>query len=194
MTAFLGVTYGSGTSPTSTQVETLIAMSSDEIDQRTHHAWRETTVTNEIHNLDLLRVGWYGVPIYLKHRAVKTWSSTTDKLEIRYGSTWEDWSTKGDDYFTIFYEQGIMYLKTWDYSKIKAVRITYRYGDASVPNDIKEAAVKLTAMKLVSNEGFWNDLPSGGSGIDLATRIQIWKEDVDRIIENRAEVVAIVGI
>lgn len=185
-------TFSSSTKPTETQVETIINRKEDEIDNRTGHAWREASVSNEYHDIKFDYQRDTGIPIFLNHRSVRTLTSGTDTLEIWTGSEWEEWvanKTEGrnDDYW-VDYENGIVYLLTHYWRKKKAVRVSYRYGESAVDGDIEEACAKMAAIDVLTSEDWSVRLPEGTTGTPYSSRISQWKEDIDRIINNRSEI------
>jgi hypothetical protein len=194
---FLRITISPTTSPTTAQVEKLIKRAEDRIDRRTGHAWR-TITTTEIFSLPLLYTFGWGTFISLKHRNIKYKSgadtcfdsSAGDKLEIWNGSngTWTDYTLTPGAY-DIEYIKGEVYLRGFIFSILRQnrVRVTYRYGDATIPNDIKDAVVKLTAIDLIRSSIKMDDLEFGGSINKEQAMIQ-WEEDVDKIIRDREEV------
>jgi hypothetical protein len=194
---FLRITISPTTSPTTAQVEKLIKRAEDRIDRRTGHAWR-TITTTEIFSLPLLYTFGWGTFISLKHRNIKYKSgadtcfdsSAGDKLEIWNGSngTWTDYTLTPGAY-DIEYIKGEVYLRGFIFSILRQnrVRVTYRYGDAIIPNDIKDAVVKLTVIDLIRSSIKMDDLEFGGSINKEQAMIQ-WEEDVDKIIRDREEV------
>lgn len=190
---FLGVDIGIESKPNYSQVENMIEMAEAEIENRTRHAWREVSTT-EIHNLGVVRIWGLGVKTHLKHRKVRAWNPALgDQLLIRYGFDWEDWSNKREGYdFTILYEEGILFVNIWWYSaRDLAIRVKYRYGETEVPADVKEATIKLVACKILENENYFNLLPSGQNIMSIRERIDLWREDAERIIANRSEFVPV---
>ena len=67
------------------------------------------------------------------------------------------------------------------------VRVTYRYGDSTVPDDIEDATIKLTCIDLIRSSIKMDDLEFGGA-INKETAMENWKEEVDKIIRDREEV------
>lgn len=360
----LGIAFGAGTTPTSTQVEAFINRAEDEIDNRTGHAWREVTVTNEFYDLvaySQVNHRETGIPIYLRHRAIRTltsseggtvsvddcetadwndsadmttatnsttfqegtkslsltkdgtatatastsktttnvnftgkdfnmwlyvistavlqklaasdclvirfgsdssnyyewtkdradlevgWNQITeldisnaettgtpvilssdytyigltaigsattwstddilmddllladvDKLEVWTGSSYSDWlddKTEGraNDYW-MDEEEGVLYLRYhFPYFTKKAVRMTYRYGESTVPNDIKEAAAMMAAIKVLESDDRSAVMAETGDPTRIVydNRIRNWQREIDRIIRNRTELRAI---
>ena len=197
---FLRINITACTSPSIAQVEKLIKRSEDKIDRRTGHAWR-TKTTTEIYNLPLLYTFGWGTFIALKHRNIKykagadTCLDTAegDKIEIWNGSNgqWSDYVCTPGSY-DIEYIKGEVYLRGFIFSILRQnrVRVTYRFGDTTVPEDIKDAIVKLTCIDLIRSSIKMDDLEFGGA-IKKEEAMSMWKEEVDNIVHDRAEVFVI---
>lgn len=194
---FLRISITCSSSPSIAQVEKLIKRAEDKIDRRTGHAWR-TKSTTEIFNLPLLYTFGWGTFISLKHRNIKYKSGADtcldtaqgDKIEIWNGSngTWSDYVCTPGSY-DVEYIKGELYLRGFIFSILRQnrVRVTYRYGDSSVPLDIQDATVKLTCIDLIRSSIKMDDLEFGGA-IKKEEAMAKWQEEADKIIRDREEV------
>lgn len=189
------ITFSTTTSPTTNEVVGLITQHQDYIDNKTGHAWRTTTATNEYHHLKKMSYQHRdGVPIFLKNRKITTFSSGTDKLEIWDGSQWLDWvanKTEGrNGDFWVDYEQGIIFIKTVPayLPRYFQVRVTYRYGDSTVPGDIKRACILRTAADLVNSDDRSSLFPEGTQNVPLPEKVEKWMAEADKIIIDRKEI------
>ena len=198
---FLRVPITSTTSPNKAQVEKIIKRKEAELDRRTGHAWRSKTITRELHDLPLLYTFGWGTPIFLAHRNIYEFDvSSGDKIEIWQGAsaTWEN-ILGNSQWYDVNYERGTVHLRGFIFSILRKnrVRITYRYGgegyagDSTIPLDIEDAVVKLTAIELVNTSLRMDRLPMGGTGVDLQAVKARWAEDVEKCIDNRREVFVI---
>lgn len=195
---FLRISITACTSPSIAQVEKLIKRAEDKIDRRTGHAWRVKTYT-EIQSLPLLYTFGWGTFLTLKHRNVrvkaspdctKFCSAAGDKIEI-----WNGASAKWSDYvdtpgaYDVEYIKGDLHLRGFIFSILRdnRIRITYRYGDATIPLDIEDAALKLTVIDLIRSSIKMDDLEFGGA-IDKEQAMRVWNEEVDKIIRDREEI------
>lgn len=145
------------TRPSDAEVNSFILSAEQEIDNRTNTAWRETNVAEEYYDIPSVEAFNYstGLAIYLKRNAIRTLDTGQgDKVELWNGSSYEDWVTtktegRADD-FWLDYTKGIIYLKNfYAYHRVQALRMTYRYGNAVVPPDIKDACAMLSAVNIV---------------------------------------------
>jgi hypothetical protein len=192
---FLQVTaFSTTTTPTSTVVETRINEAEDYIDNYTGHAWRETTVSNEYHNIDRYYVRTTGFPVFLNHRHVRELDSEEDDaLEVWDGNSWTDWLSESSrtearnrDYW-LRYEDGVLYLRKWTIYPV-GVRVTYRFGETTVPKPIQKAAILLTAIDLVGSDDRSVLLPeTGGSQVNYLNKIEKWEAQANRILDDYQE-------
>ncbi len=181
--------------PTINELEDWLCDATDYIDQVTQHAWREVLVEDEYHDVELSWTGHheYDLPIKLNHRQIRDISSSTDKIEVWNGSSWIDFvdtytEGRGSDYW-FDYAKGILYFADErPYYHEAGVRVTYRYGGVGVPNDIREACIKLVAIKFLESDWFKIVVPEGSGlenrKLELTDR---WRRDVDRILMRRRE-------
>tara|TARA_Y100000593_G_C4243912_1_gene303643 strand:+ start:48 stop:683 length:636 start_codon:yes stop_codon:yes gene_type:complete len=197
---FLRIPITANTTPNKAQVEKIINRKEAEVDRRTGHAWRSTKVTREVHDLPLLYTFGWGTPIFLQHRNIyELDASKGDKIEIWQGAsaTWEN-ILGNEQWYDIEYEYGRLFLRGFIFSILRKnrCRVTYRYGgeefagDSTVPDDIKDAVIKLTAIDLMNTSFRMDEIPTGGiASVGEAKRM--WQEDVEKMIENRREVFVI---
>ena len=197
---FLRVPITATTTPNKTQVEKIINRKEEEFERRTGHAWRVKTITREGHSLPLLYTFGWGTPIFLRHRRILDFNSSQgDKIEIWQGAsaTWENIVTNGQ-WYDAEYERGTIHLRGFLFSILRKnrVRVTYRYGgeeyggDTTIPLDIKDAVIKMTAIDLMNTSFRMDELPTGGINSPSESK-RIWQEEIDNCIANRREVFVI---
>lgn len=191
--------FTNSTDPSLVEVERAIIGAMDHIDKVTHHAWRARQVVNEHYDVPVPFSGMYRreIPLHLKHRKINALVSGTDKIEIWDGDSWVDLilsangytEGRGDDYW-IDYDRGIIYFvgERPHYAN-HGVRVSYRYGDPSVPGDIEEAATKLAAVSLLETDDYVVTVPEGVSTYEVASKADSWKRDVQKIISSRREII-----
>jgi len=195
---FLRIPITATTTPNTAQVEKIIKRKEDELDRRMGHAWRSKKITRELHDLPLLYTFGWGTPLFLQHRNLYDFDAAEgDKIEIWSGSSsnWEDILGSGQ-WYDANYERGIVHLRGFIFSILRKnrVRITYRYGgegyggDTTIPGDIEDCIVKMTAIELVNTSLRMDRLPMGGTGIDLQAVKTKWELDIEKCIDNRREV------
>ena len=189
--------FNETTIPEREAVEDSINEAEDEIDRVTNHAWREKTITQEMHNLEDSGYRAYtGVPLFLHHRKIKTLDNQKgDLIEIWDGSSWVDYITTyqegRDKDFWLDYEQGVIFIRTRPpfLPKVFIARITYRYGESSVPKDIEKAATIMAAQDLLMSDDRSVLLPEGTSNITLSEKRHLWDEEIEKILNRYKETV-----
>ncbi|MFA5412776.1 MAG: hypothetical protein WC350_05525 [Candidatus Micrarchaeia archaeon] len=196
--------FGGDTRPTITEILEMIKRTEDAIDYQTGHAWRTrysmsengadaASPDYEYYDISLDHKVAAGLPIYLNHRSVKNIASVSgDALQVWSGSAYTDYLTaktegRASDWW-LDNSEGILYLNDY-YGTVqtRAVRIKYRYGEASVPGDIEELASKMVAIDLATSDDRSYMIPQGGSQMVLDAKVKKWQERVDAIIAARTE-------
>lgn len=185
------------TSPTKEQVEEMILEWSDEIDNRTKHAWRARKVEDEYHDLD--ETPYYfgtGTPIKLRKRDIRTPldSAEGDKLEVFDGNGYEDWvadssKTEGrnGDYW-VDSSNGLLYIyRRWATWSEPGIRMTYRYGQTAIPRDIQKACAKYVASDIAMTDTYSMNIPGTDGAADVRSQAEQWREDAERTLDRRSE-------
>lgn len=139
-----------------------------QIDQLTHRTWDDNngsyyTATQEYHNADGAPSMWPESGIeanvssqhifFVKHPPIQ--SLTTFQVNKASPNTTADWDTLTEDDNEIKVKNSIGRIEITDSSDYPAsgkdqVRITYTYGESSVPNDIKRLAILMTGKAFAS--------------------------------------------
>ena len=86
-------TLSGSTIPTATEVTEMIEDAESEIERYTYTAWREVTVTNELHSSPVIysHRPRYGIYMQMNNRFIKTLSSAAgDKIEVWQGTSYVD--------------------------------------------------------------------------------------------------------
>ena len=189
---FMRVPISSTTTPNKAQVEKIINRMEEVLDRRIGHTFgRNKTISKEIHDLPLLYTFGWGTPIFLQHRNIRDLSNAAgDKIEVwkGSGSEYDDILTDSQWYqFDPVY--GRLFLRGFIFSILRKnrIRITYRYGDATVPSDIEDACIKLVSIDLLTTSFRMDRLPVGGSAMTWNDIIAQWKEDIESCVINRRE-------
>lgn len=195
---FTSNTSSNPTNPTKEQVEDMILEWSDEIDNRTKHAWREQKVEDEYHDLD--ETPYYfgtGTPIKLYKRRIKPLDSAQgDKLEVWEGSDYSDWLSDpghtegrgGSGDYWLDEGKGLLYLhRRWATWSEPSIRVTYRYGSDNIPRDIEKACAKYVAADLAMSDLYAMNIPGTDGAADVQSQAQQWREDAERTLERRKE-------
>lgn len=188
------------TKPTVWEVAEIIREVEARIEQETGHAWTERYAYDandsndyEPHHLNHEYRNLSGIPIYLAHRHVRTLTAGSgDSLQVFDGSSWVEWlgtytEGRAND-FWLDYRQGTLFLRTYIYrNRPWGVRIRYRYGEQTVPEDIKKAATLLTCAEIARMDDRAAVLPEAGAGISIASKAEQWEKEAAKIIHARKE-------
>lgn len=191
---FLRINIDATSYPNAVQVAKLINRKEDEIDRRTGHAWRTVQVT-ELYDLPLLWNMSKGVPIFLHHRKCKSLdASSGDSIAIWDGSTFNPVSfTNNSDYqggFNFDTIKGTISIPGYLFTVIRSdrVKLTYRFGETTVPGDIADACIKMVCIDLLTTSFKMDKLGVGTEfGLDWESVIQTWRDDIERTIWDRTE-------
>lgn len=188
---FLRVPITSTTTPNKAQVEKIINRKEEEIDRRIGHTFGRTkTISKEVHDLPLLYTYGWGSPIFLHHRKIQDIdASLGDKVEVWDGGEFKD-HTADIKTYNLETQYGKIFFRGYIYTIMRnnRIRITYRYGDATVPLDISDTCIKLVAIDLLNSSFRMDILPLGANGIDISSSKSDWRADIENCIDNRQEV------
>jgi hypothetical protein len=193
------LTFSASTDPTLLEVENFILEAEDDIDRATNHAWRAVTMTNEYHDLSGLYTGRYRqeLPVKLHHRSIRAMVSGTDKIELWDGTTWKDLVLTANGYtegrandFWIDYTHGwIYFVSTKPYISERGIRVTYRYGESSVPGDIQSICTLLAAAKIIASDWYKAVVPEGVSMRGINETADAWEKRAYDRLEKRKEII-----
>lgn len=87
-------------------------------------------------------------------------------------------------------EMGIIYFNnSYPFFEWNAVKVTYIYGERYVEKAIEEATTKLVACDLLMSDDRSVLIPEGTQNVDLASKIQLWRQEAERILSRYKEVV-----
>ncbi len=188
----LGIVVNTSSDPTQVFVETFINYAEDELDRRLKHTFKSSVVvTDEVHDIpNVYTFGW-GAPIYLRHRNIKDIDQGQgDKIEVWDGRQYKDilpQATSGVD-FNLNNQLGKISFRGFIYTILREdrLKITYRYGESSVPFDVKESCLKLAGIKLIQRS-FTMDNIKFGANINPKEVVATWKTELDEFIQDRQE-------
>lgn len=191
---FLRIPITATTIPNDEQVAKIINRKEDEIDRRTGHAWRSVTVT-EIYNLPLIYTYGWGEPIFLQHRKLKDLDSTYgDFIAVWDGNQYSNIAGSFTSNFTGTYNldtiYGRLFLRGYLFTILRdyRVKMQYRFGETTVPGDIADACIKMTAIDLLTSSLRMDKLGVGAEyGLEYEKIIQVWRDDIERTIWDRSE-------
>jgi len=163
------------------------------LDRRIGHTFGRTKqVAKEIHDLPLLYTYGWGTPVFLKHRECQDFdSSAGDKIEVWQGADSSYTDVLQDSQWWDFEPvYGRLFFRGYIFTILRKnrVRVTYRYGSATVPLDVADSCIKLVAIDILNSSFRMDVLPVGANGIDVASSKAEWRADIENCIENRQEI------
>jgi len=190
---FLRIPITATTTPNKTQVEKIINRKEEELDRRIGHTFGRTKqVAKEIHDLPLLYTYGWGTPVFLKHRECQDFdTSAGDKIEVWQGADSSYTDVLQDSQWWDFEPvYGRLFFRGYIFTILRKnrVRVTYRYGSATVPLDVEDSCIKLVAIDILNSSFRMDVLPVGANGIDVASSKAEWRADIENCIENRQEI------
>lgn len=194
--------------PTISRIAELISRSEDMIDFRTGHSWRtrysgtesgqNTTANYEYYNVEHQHKYQTGIPIFLKHRMVRSLASASgDAFYVFQGSgaqaaDWEDWlgtKTEGRDQdYWLDYDKGVLFLR-WHFTKPvpMKVAIKYRYGGSTVNKLVEDICIKMVLTDISEGEDRSAMIPEGLQNIPMRDKITTWREQIKSGLESLKE-------
>ena len=123
-----------------------------------------------------------------------TGGATSVVVDAITGETTVDRSSSGDkarlkDWW-IDPEMGIIYFNnSYPYFEWNAVKVSYIYGERYVEKAIEQAATKLVCVDLLMADDRSVLIPEGTQNVDLASKIQLYRQEADTILRRYKEVV-----
>jgi len=118
----------------------------------------------------------------------------TSFIQYRFSVDLQGGSGSGDsgrlrDWW-IDYEMGIIYFNnSYPFFEWNAVKVSYVYGERYLEKAIEDICTKLVAIELLLSDDRSVLLPEGTQNIDLTSKVQLYKADVERILPRYVEVV-----
>ena len=197
--------FDENTSPTIEEVEQWINEIEDWIDDYCYHSWRNKQVTEYKDNMGLTYPRGALIPAIIvdcRHRNIKDLDSAQgDKLEVFDGNDWDDLLTSptitkglgyGDGSYWVDTQEGEVYVfaKYGVYGP-NTIRITYRYGETTVPESIKNACALLTAINLLQSDDYIVQFPGNPERVSLDAKATNFENRAYKILNRYREHVSI---
>ena len=104
-------------------------------------------------------------------------------------------SSSGDrarlrDYW-VDHEMGIVYFNnSYPFFEWNAVKVAYIYGERYLEQAIEDICTKMVAIELLMSDDRSVLIPEGTQNVDLASKIQLYRQDIDRTLPRYIEVIA----
>jgi len=88
-------------------------------------------------------------------------------------------------------EMGIIYFNnSYPFFEWNAVKVAYIYGERYLEKAIEDVCTKMVAIDILMSDDRSVLIPEGTQNVDLATKIQLYKQDISSILPRYVEVVA----
>lgn len=181
------------TSPRRSDVIDMILQAEAGFDRDTKNSWRETFVTEEYHDIKMPLVGLPSSDVVVSLRYSNLFPIDTeagDKIEFWNGSTWLDYATsaqtRGSTWW-VDYKIGQIHFNNfwpWFNTGMNKIRCAYRWGNVPVPDDIKEACIKMVSIRLLQSDFNKLYIMNQRPNVDWNGVIEMWKKDIEKIVSN----------
>tara|TARA_R100001509_G_scaffold124750_1_gene78316 strand:- start:399 stop:2081 length:1683 start_codon:yes stop_codon:yes gene_type:complete len=87
-------------------------------------------------------------------------------------------------------EMGIIYFNnSYPFFEWNAVKVAYIYGERYVEQAIEDVCTKMVAIELLMSDDRSVLIPEGTQNVDLASKIQLYRQDIDRTLPRYIEVI-----
>ena len=88
-------------------------------------------------------------------------------------------------------ELGIIYFNnSYPFFEYNAVKVSYIYGERYLEKAIEDMCTKMVAIDLLMNDDRSVLIPEGTQNVDLASKIQLYRQDIERTLPRYQEVVS----
>jgi len=90
-------------------------------------------------------------------------------------------------------EMGIIYFNnSYPFFEWNAVKVSYIYGERYLEKAIEDICTKMVAIDILLSDDRSVLIPEGSQNVDLTSKIQLYQQDIDRMLPRYIEVVAFV--
>lgn len=87
-------------------------------------------------------------------------------------------------------EMGIVYFNnSYPFFEWNAIKVAYIYGERYLEQAIEDVCTKMVAIELLMSDDRSVLIPEGTQNVDLASKIQLYRQDIDRTLPRYIEVV-----
>tara|TARA_R100000808_G_scaffold5226_1_gene16043 strand:+ start:10851 stop:12458 length:1608 start_codon:yes stop_codon:yes gene_type:complete len=130
-----------------------------------------------------------GTPLTTLNSSGTTATQTQFMVDLQGGSSAGDVGRLRD--WWCDHEMGIIYFNnSYPFFEWNAIKVAYVYGERYVEKAIEDICTKLVAIDLILADDRSVLIPEGTQNIDLTSKVQLYKADVERNLPRYIEVVA----
>ena len=117
-----------------------------------------------------------------------TLSQNTMKIDLQGGSNKGDNARLRD--WWLDHEMGVIYFNnSYPFFEWNAIKCSYIYGERYLEKAIEEAATKMVACDVLMSDDRSVLIPEGTQNVDLTSKIQLLKSEVDAILARYIEII-----
>jgi|TARA_B100001939_G_scaffold341734_1_gene351776 hypothetical protein len=110
------------------------------------------------------------------------------QVDLQGGSSSGDRARLRD--YWLDHEMGIVYFNnSYPFFEWNAVKVAYIYGERYVEKAIEDVCTKMVAIELLMSDDRSVLIPEGTQNVDLASKIQLYRQDIDRTLPRYIEVI-----
>jgi hypothetical protein len=182
--------------PSREDIEDLILRSEDFLDEETHQTWKTAgvVITDEYHDYKIGGIKLLHVPI-----------KSVQSVQLYTGTDFQTLYEGRDKDFIVDYQFGQIIFVSWFwhptryvryglpriYGRFKnSIKVSYTHGNTFVPKTVEDACTKKAALDLIAASDYTDIFPTGTNMIDLATKAQIWRDDVDKFVRRYRRIIS----
>ena len=110
------------------------------------------------------------------------------QVDLQGGSSSGDRARLRD--YWVDHEMGIVYFNnSYPFFEWNAVKVAYIYGERYLEKAIEDVCTKMVAIELLMSDDRSVLIPEGTQNVDLASKIQLYRQDIDRTLPRYIEVI-----
>ena len=110
------------------------------------------------------------------------------QVDLQGGSSSGDRARLRD--YWVDHEMGIVYFNnSYPFFEWNAIKVAYVYGERYVEKAIEDVCTKMVAIELLMSDDRSVLIPEGTQNVDLASKIQLYRQDIDRTLPRYIEVI-----
>jgi hypothetical protein len=180
------------TQPTRSQVIQFILEAEAEIDARTKDSWKPRQVLDEYHDVPepLKNMPPPYITVNLFNSHIFPFDTTKGDSVILYsGSSQLEYAElpQSDTTWWVDYNDGIVKLmNTWPYTYAgrDRIKVSYRYGNREVPEDIRQACTMLVGVRLLQSEFNKLYITNQKPNVAWDATTEAWNEKIQMLLSN----------
>jgi len=111
------------------------------------------------------------------------------QVDLQGGSSSGDRARLRD--YWVDHEMGIVYFNnSYPFFEWNAIKVAYVYGERYVEKAIEDVCTKMVAIELLLSDDRSVLIPEGTQNVDLSSKIQLYRQDIDRTLPRYIEVIS----